>query len=207
MTFKTFIAAVVMASVSGAAVLPAFAQDGTGATPAQADMKAGPKPGGPRDGKGPGMRGHGDMGRKFDFAAVDANGDGKITKEEFDAQRAAKVDALDANKDGMISADELVAMHMKGAQERAEARAKRMIEAHDSNGDGMLSAAELAVRAEPKDMFAMFDADGDGAVTQEEVKAFADKMHERMERRGHDGERGGHGGKPWGKKGEKPDNG
>ncbi len=201
MTFKTFIAAVVMASVSGAAVLPAFAQESSTTAPAQADMKAGGKHGGPRDGKGGWMRGHGAMGSKFDFAAVDTDGDGKITKAEFDAHRSAKVEALDTDKDGKISMDELVAMHMNGAQERAEARAKRMIEAQDTNGDGMLSAAELAVPAAPKDMFAKLDADGDGAVTQAEIDAMAAKMHERMERRGD------HGGKPWGKKGDKPDNG
>src|SRR6266536_2073072 len=50
------------------------------------------------------------------FAATfDANQDGKVTKEEWDAKRAAGFDAADKNHDGSIDKDE----YTSGAQELA----------------------------------------------------------------------------------------
>ena len=41
---------------------------------------------------------------------LDADGDGKITREEFDKQHAAMFEKMDANKDGVIDADEMAKM-------------------------------------------------------------------------------------------------
>lgn len=175
------LSAIALATVLGAAVTTAaFAERGS----------HGPD--------GMGMMGPGPM---FDFAEIDANGDGKITKEELAAHRAARAAALDADKDGKISAAELQAQIEARMSARAADMAARMIEMRDTDGDGLLSAAELA---EPPmgtmgdRMFDRADADDDGAITEDEVEAARERMAERMEGRGHGMGHGmGHGPRGW----------
>jgi Ca2+-binding EF-hand superfamily protein len=132
----------------------------------------------------------------LDFAAADADKDGKLTAEEMEAYRAAEVTAADADKDGKLSAAELAAMTMARMQARAEAQAAQMVERHDADGDGMLTVAELSVRPAPARMFERLDADGDGALSEAEIEAGRAMMAEmrggRGEGRGHG--RSGHGG-------------
>lgn len=122
----------------------------------------------------------------FDFAAVDADKDGKITLDEMKVHRQARIAGLDADGDGKISAAELQAMEMRGAEARAKARADRMLQGMDADGDGFLTAAELLAGPgmAPQGMFGRVDADNDGAITQDEVDAARDRMQERMGKRG-----------------------
>ena len=135
----------------------------------------------------------------FDFAALDADKDGKVTKAEMEAFRAARVAEVDANKDGLLSGDELAAMHLKMMTERANTMAAQMVAKLDTDGDKLLSASELAARPGPERMFEMVDTDNDGAITQAEADAAKQKMQERGGRggKGHHG-RGHHGGGFWG---------
>lgn len=129
-----------------------------------------------------GMMGMGGMmaGSGLDFAELDADGDGKITEEEFRAHRQAEIAGLDADGDNLISAEELSA-HIAGRmQARAEVMAKRMLESRDLDGDGKLGAAEMLAMPMPERMFGFADADGDGAVSADEF----DAVHEWMGRRG-----------------------
>lgn len=130
----------------------------------------------------------------MDFAAIDADKDGKITQAEIDAHRAAQAKALDTDGDGLLSAEELAAMHLQNATTRANDRAARMIERMDSDGDGKLSAAEMAARPMPARMFDRLDTDKDGAITEAELAAARDRMTERMGDRRGDMKRGHHGG-------------
>ncbi|MDZ4395273.1 EF-hand domain-containing protein [Cypionkella sp.] len=139
----------------------------------------------------PGKPGHG----PFDFATLDADKDGKVTKAEVEAFRAAKVTAMDANNDGKISAEELAAPRIAAATDKINARSADMVAKMDSDGDGMLSAAELATRPGPEMMFDRIDADKDGAVTQEEIDAARQAMHEKHGKRGHGKDGHGKGGK------------
>ncbi|MES2843624.1 MAG: calcium sensor EFh [Pseudomonadota bacterium] len=176
-TKSKILTAVLLAAVTGAAL----------STAALADNRMGM---GGQMGMGDQM-GMGERGMGFDFAAVDADKDGKITQAELDAFRTAEVTAVDTNADGKLSAEELTAMHVARMTERATAMAAQMVERMDSDGDGLLTAAEMATRPGPAMLFDRFDADSDGAVTEAEIEAARSKMGEGM---GRMGGRGGHGG-------------
>jgi Ca2+-binding EF-hand superfamily protein len=115
----------------------------------------------------------------FDFATLDADKDGKVTKAEVEAFRAAKVKAMDTNGDGKISADELAAPRIAAATDRIKTRSADMVKEMDSDGDGQLTAAEMATRPGPEMLFDKIDANKDGAVTQDEVDAARKAMHEK----------------------------
>lgn len=107
----------------------------------------------------------------IDFAALDADKDGKITPAELDAHRAGIAGAIDANKDGKLSAEEIAANAVKTAIARADAMAVQMVERMDTDGDKLLSAAELVTPAALPMPFARLDTNGDGVVTKDEADA------------------------------------
>jgi hypothetical protein len=125
-------------------------------------------------GKMGGMGGHGMM--SLDFATIDANKDGKISKDEITAARTAEVAAVDANKDGKLSAEELAQMQIKAMTAAANDMATRMIVQLDTDGDKLLSAAELAARPMPADMFDRIDTNHDGFIDQAEADAAKQAM-------------------------------
>ena len=133
------------------------------------------------------------------FAAMDADKDGKVTKEELAANRAAKFTEADADKDGKLSADEMLAMREKAEAARKAEMAKAMIARIDTDKDGFVSAAEMEAMPMMDKMFDRVDGDGDGAISTEEMEAAKARMAERMgdgEGKGH-GKHGGHGGGFW----------
>lgn len=137
------------------------------------------------------MRGGGAM---LDFAAIDADGDGRVTAEELQALGAARFAALDADGDGQVSRQEF--MDHQGAQ--AAERAGRMFDRLDADADGVLGRDAIEARRGGFDaarMIGRLDADEDGAVTREEWEAAGARMRARMEdgARGHGGGHGGGG--------------
>ncbi len=140
-------------------------------------------------------------GPVFDFATLDADKDGSVTKAEMDASRATRTAEIDADADGLLSADELAAMQIKAFTARATAMAANMVTLMDTDKDGKLSAAELASRPGPERMFDKIDANADGAVTQAEVDAAMAGMMDRGGKHGGDhrgGHRGDRDGRGWG---------
>lgn len=113
------------------------------------------------------------------FERMDSDGDGAISREEFEAAAPmARIRALaeQAPLDRDAFAAEMAA--------DAAARAARMFERMDADGDGLLSAEELAPRR-PERAAAMFDrmdADGDGVISREEAEAAQARWRERAER-------------------------
>jgi hypothetical protein len=79
----------------------------------------------------PGPRGDGPRGM---MQHIDADGDGKITLEEFKAPQEGRFAMLDANGDGVIDKDEFGARRMARFSGR------------DADGNGVLEGDELPAR-------------------------------------------------------------
>jgi Ca2+-binding EF-hand superfamily protein len=131
----------------------------------------------------------------FDFATMDANGDGSVTQDEIAAQRTAKIAAMDTDKDGNLSEAELLAGHAARKEERQAKMVTRMMARMDANKDGVVSLAEMTPQGDRGDkMFKRMDIDGDGVIFMAEADAAKARMSESMEKRGERGDHG-HGGK------------
>ncbi|GAA0330069.1 EF-hand domain-containing protein [Sphingomonas oligophenolica] len=113
--------------------------------------------------------GHGGHGRGMMMRA-DTNGDGMISRAEFMAQADARFARMDKNGDGVITADEMGRMAGRGPGGG--------LMAADTNHDGKISRAEFAAQAAAH--FAKLDANGDGQISGEEMKAMMERMHEGM---------------------------
>jgi Ca2+-binding EF-hand superfamily protein len=84
------------------------------------------------------------------FSQIDADKDGKVTKDEFmtfhmepaTKIREARFDQLDTNKDGKITRDEFMTIQLEEARKIGDLR----FNAIDSNKDGVLSENEVITR-------------------------------------------------------------
>lgn len=90
-------------------------------------------------------------GGGFGLLMFDANGDGKLTRAEFDGAQRARFEAIDANKDGSAAPEEFQA-HRE--QERTARRAD-MVSARftelDADKNGQISKAEFTAGAPGRD--------------------------------------------------------
>ncbi|KAH1242415.1 putative calcium-binding protein CML25 [Glycine max] len=88
---------------------------------------------------------------------------------------------FDANGDGKISASELGSMMKSLGQPATEEELKKLIREVDSDGDGHINLEEFTelntkdvdpdeVLENLKDAFSIFDLDGNGSITAEELK-------------------------------------
>jgi hypothetical protein len=112
---------------------------------------------------------------------VDTNKDGKISKAEHDAAHARRLATLDRDKDGFVTyAEQKAAREAWKAQREAQA-AERFTQRLDKDGDGRVSVAEMGSRG--AGMFERMDANGDGVVTQDEMR----QGHGRRARHDRDG--------------------
>jgi Ca2+-binding EF-hand superfamily protein len=107
-----------------------------------------------------------------EFKAMDANGDGKVTREEHAKAARGTFERMDANRDGKVSAAEMDGAHQAIAGNNAgsnELSAMEKIKAFDQDADGMLTAAEHAYGS--RSMFEKMDVNHDGTLTPDEMAA------------------------------------
>src|SRR4051812_30583965 len=75
------------------------------------------------------------------FDSADTNGDGVVTREEFQAARERLFGRLDRNGDGFIDADDLSG-RMAGRQ-KSQKRLAELVSQLDKDGDGRVSKPEF----------------------------------------------------------------
>jgi len=115
---------------------------------------------------------HGQMGGKM-FESIDANGDGAIARDEFDASHDKRFKEMDANGDGKISRDEMDA----GRKKMMEKSMDKHFDEADANHDGALTREEAKNMPMLSSRFDEVDANHDGKVSREERDAAMKKMH------------------------------
>ncbi len=115
-------------------------------------------------------------GADHGFAAMDTNGDGKISADEHAAGAKRMFDTMDADHDGKVTAAEMTAARDKmGAKPMAnQMSAADKIKAIDTDGDGVLTAEEHA--AGSRSMFDRMDTDRDGFLSKAEFGAGHTKL-------------------------------
>ena len=107
-----------------------------------------------------------------DKLSLDADKDGKITAAEYTAGAKTSFDKLDANADGKVTAAEMDAAYTTSKPGVGAAKvpsSAEKIKALDTDGDGALSSVEH--EAGSRTMFDQLDANKDGSLTAEEIKA------------------------------------
>ena len=101
----------------------------------------------------------GPAGAEALFAAVDADGDGRVTQAEVDAYLDAQVAGADADTDGALALEEFAPVYF----EQMRPRMVDAFQALDEDGSGTVTAEELDARF--GGAVARFDRDGDDALT------------------------------------------
>jgi Ca2+-binding EF-hand superfamily protein len=91
--------------------------------------------------------------------SMDADGDGSVTEQEFQAGRTGQFAQQDADGDGTVTADELA--KWKETHQGADVPAAKEITDDDNKED---------YDSETDRMFDELDANGDGALTEDEMK-------------------------------------
>lgn len=136
--------------------------------------------------------------------ALDADGDGEISKAEIEGASKALA-ALDKNGDGKLSRDEILPNFAGGFPGRPGAEGRpgqpgiaarfnpeemlRRLKEADKNGDGKISKEEAPERM--KENFDRIDANGDGQLEESEIKAMVERLREAGGRRPEGGRREG----------------
>ncbi|HEY9842402.1 MAG TPA: hypothetical protein V6D23_18210 [Candidatus Obscuribacterales bacterium] len=135
------------------------------------------------------------------FGKLDANGDGKISLQEMQAQAEKHFTAADTNKDGQISQaerEQMAAAHAAKRQARMQAQGQQAQGQHkhqgqhrgqhkqgfkgpDANADGLVSRAEAQAAVQKR--FTHMDLNHDGFVTQDELKQLQAQRKQRWQQR------------------------
>lgn len=91
---------------------------------------------------------------------ADANGDGRVTRREYDAHRADIFVRLDRNGNGVVSEED--APRIRFAKRKFTEKLEQVLAIADKNGDGRLTSAEWD--KPDRDIFALVDQDKDSII-------------------------------------------
>ena len=133
-------------------------------------------------------------GMNIAFTDLDADEDGQLSQEEFDAAVAVWLAGKDSDGDGMLSQEELAEAMLARMMEIAERSSSMMMDGLDDDDDGMISADEIGHRRDSAKVFSRLDENDDGMISQEEFDSMKSKG-ERGRRGGKRGDRHGQRGK------------
>lgn len=113
-----------------------------------------------------------DQGRKAQFEALDTDGSGSISYEEFAVGDMDRFNENDIDGDGLLSMEEMLAAAPRprfggGAamRDRIAERVTEQFTSMDSDGDDFVSRIEASEAT-----FLRMDADGNGLLSMEEMK-------------------------------------
>lgn len=129
-----------------------------------------------------------DTGGRHGLFQADANSDGVLTRAEFDASRTSQFARLDADNNGQLSREEMRAQrgergergHRGGRDHRGGPGGHGGFEGADANNDGNITRDEFLAR--PIAMFDRLDANSNGVIE-------ASERPQRPERGAQNGER------------------
>tara|TARA_R110002020_G_scaffold184947_2_gene382326 strand:+ start:40842 stop:41288 length:447 start_codon:yes stop_codon:yes gene_type:complete len=105
---------------------------------------------------------------------ADLNGDGQVTRPEFQASRSTLFDRLDRNGDGYVDSSD--APRRPLARQQVGDRLTKLRQAFDRNGDGRMSREEFL--GGPAYVFAYADTDGNDVIDATELQVFRQNASE-----------------------------
>jgi hypothetical protein len=116
-----------------------------------------------------GAEGGGDRHQML-FSRIDADANGSISEQEMETWRSKAVFRLDANSDGKVTKDEVDAHLAQRQTEGGQAPdSSQFFSTYDTNGDGAIDEEEL--RTGGSQRFQTADTDANGELSAEEWMA------------------------------------
>jgi hypothetical protein len=92
----------------------------------------------------------------------DTNGDGAVSQAEIDEMRAGRLAEFDADGDGQLSLEEYEALWLDAMRDRMVDR----FQFHDDDGDGQVTVSEFGKRSSK--IVERHDRNGDGVLNEED---------------------------------------
>ena len=128
------------------------------------------------------------LGASFD--KMDADKDGKISRDEYLKTHDERFKKFDVNGDGYLTQEEVketAGQMSEEAKKKAIQKAKMRFDAIDTDKDGKISKAEWMSahpnRPEAETVFDEIDTDGDGYLTKKELKGVKGRLKEKRKKR------------------------